>query len=42
VTCPWHGWQFDIDTGRSTFSPRMGVATYEVQIEGNDVLVRLH
>ena len=22
IRCPWHGWEFDIDTGRSVFNPQ--------------------
>ena len=39
VTCPWHGWQFDVKTGAVTFNPREKVPTYEVRIEGSDVFV---
>jgi len=34
IRCPWHGWEFDITTGRSVFNPhRLRVKTYEVTIE---------
>lgn len=34
VRCPWHGWEFDITTGRSVFNPhRVRVKTYEVTID---------
>ena len=39
VTCPWHGWQFDVTTGVSPVNPSATIATYEVKVEGNDVLV---
>jgi len=39
VTCPWHGWQFDVHTGRSALTPRIAQACFEVRIEGRDVLV---
>jgi nitrite reductase/ring-hydroxylating ferredoxin subunit len=39
VTCPWHGWQFDICTGQSLLSGRVRQPVYEVRIEGRDVLV---
>ena len=22
IRCPWHGWEFDLNTGRSVFNPR--------------------
>ncbi|KKO54397.1 Rieske (2Fe-2S) protein [Paenibacillus sp. DMB20] len=33
IRCPWHGWEFDIKTGKSLFSDRVRVKTYEVRIE---------
>ncbi len=34
LRCPWHGWEFDIITGRSIFNPhRTRVKTYEVTVE---------
>ena len=39
VTCPWHGWQFDVQTGRSTLNNRLRQPTFEVRLEGRDVMV---
>lgn len=34
IRCPWHGWEFDITTGRSIFNPhRTRVRSYDVQVE---------
>lgn len=34
IRCPWHGWEFDIKTGRSVFNPhRVRVKRYEVTLE---------
>jgi nitrite reductase (NADH) small subunit len=38
--CPWHGWQFDVETGRCPEDDRMRVAVYEARIEDGRVLVR--
>lgn len=33
IRCPWHGWEFDIKTGRSIFNPHaVRTATYAVQV----------
>jgi len=41
VECPWHGFKFDIRTGKVTRHPvTKPVVTYEVKVEGNDILVR--
>jgi nitrite reductase (NADH) small subunit len=39
VTCPWHGWQFDVRTGKTPLGARIKQAVYEVKVEGRDVLV---
>lgn len=31
VTCPWHGWEFDIKTGQSYFNPRLRARRYDVK-----------
>jgi 3-phenylpropionate/trans-cinnamate dioxygenase ferredoxin subunit len=34
VRCPWHGWEFDITTGRSVFNPHsVRVRAYPVTVE---------
>jgi nitrite reductase (NADH) small subunit len=34
LRCPWHGWEFDITTGRSVFNPhKTRVRSYEVTVE---------
>ncbi len=34
IRCPWHGWEFDITTGRSVFNPHATrVRSYEVTVE---------
>jgi 3-phenylpropionate/trans-cinnamate dioxygenase ferredoxin subunit len=34
LRCPWHGWEFDITTGRSIFNPhKTRVKAYDVTIE---------
>ena len=40
VTCPWHGWQFDVTTGKSPFMPA-GVKVFEVRVEGDDIFVNI-
>jgi len=41
VTCPWHGWRFNVKTGVSPVMPAAKVSCYKVKIEGNDVFVAL-
>ena len=41
VTCPWHGWQYDVTTGACVANPAAKVDRYEVKVEGTDVKVLL-
>jgi nitrite reductase (NADH) small subunit len=41
VTCPWHGWQYDVTTGKVSQNPAVGVACYAVEHRGGDVFVDL-
>jgi NAD(P)H-dependent nitrite reductase small subunit len=41
VTCPWHFWSYEIDTGTMVQDPRVGVSKHEVRIEGEVISVRL-
>ena len=34
LRCPWHGWEFDLLTGKSVFNPhRLRVKSYDVSVE---------
>lgn len=39
ITCPLHLWQFDVKTGKCVWPGQERIATYAVQIVGNDILV---
>lgn len=41
VTCPWHGWRYDLRTGDhlTMFGRHPGLRTYPVRVDGDDVLV---
>ena len=41
VTCPWHGWQYDVTTGRNVFDDSIGLRTYEVRVQDGEILVAL-
>ena len=41
VTCPWHGWRYNVKTGANAMIPTAKVATYQVKVENDDVLVSL-
>ena len=39
VTCPWHGWEYDVTTGKVGMNPAVGVACYKVEVRGDDLFV---
>ncbi len=39
VTCPWHGWQFDVTSGSSPVNPAAKVEKFQVKVEGDDLYV---
>ncbi|MCI2419470.1 Rieske (2Fe-2S) protein [Saccharopolyspora sp. K220] len=41
LRCAWHGWEFDITTGRSLVDPKMRARTYPVHVDDGDVVVEL-
>jgi len=41
LTCPWHGWQFDVVTGRHQISPTVRQTVYDVRVADRRIFVRL-
>lgn len=41
LTCPWHGWQFDVRSGQHQLSRTLVQPRFEVRVEGGEVLVDL-
>lgn len=40
LSCPWHGWEFNLKDGRSLHDPkRCGLKTFEVVVEEGQVFV---
>ena len=39
VTCPWHGWEYNIKTGSAPPGYKDQQALYEVKVEGKDILI---
>ncbi|WP_144905563.1 Rieske (2Fe-2S) protein [Halobellus captivus] len=40
VYCPWHGWQFDVETGEHV-QGEDAVGTYDVVVEDDEIHIRL-
>jgi nitrite reductase (NADH) small subunit len=39
LACPWHGWRYDVRTGKNVFDLAIELRTYEVRVEDGDVQV---
>ena len=42
VTCPWHGWQFDVASGCNQLNARICQERFAVRVEADTILVNLH
>jgi nitrite reductase/ring-hydroxylating ferredoxin subunit len=43
ATCPWHGWAYNVRTGKSVIPPvGVRVPTYRVEFDGDDVYVLIN
>lgn len=40
LICPWHGWEFDLETGTALFDPAVKVRTFEVDVEEGEIVLR--
>jgi nitrite reductase (NADH) small subunit len=41
LTCPWHGWQYDVRTGENEFDRAIQLQTYEVEVADGEIRVRV-
>jgi len=41
IRCPWHGWEFDITTGKSLFSERIRVRSYPAELVDGKICVEI-
>jgi nitrite reductase (NADH) small subunit len=39
LSCPWHGWQYDVRTGENEFDRAIRLETYEVRVEDGEVQI---
>ena len=39
VTCPWHGWSYDVTNGKVGHDQSAGVACYPVEIRAEEIFV---
>ena len=41
VTCPWHGWEYDVTSGACQMDASITVQTFDVKVEGDDIFVSI-
>lgn len=41
LKCPWHGYEYDIRTGRTVFDEKRCLPTFAVHEDGDDIVVEL-
>ena len=41
VTCPWHGWEYDVASGACQMDPSIKMQTFDVKVDGDDLLICL-
>src|SRR6202163_4151934 len=39
VPCPWHGWEYDVTTGKLVSNPAIGVRTFAIEVRGEDLWI---
>ena len=39
VTCPWHGWQFDVEDGKNQITSTICQPRFELKIEEGKVMI---
>ncbi len=39
LVCPWHGWEFDIESGQTMFDPSIRVSVYETRVENDEIVL---
>ena len=41
IACPWHGWEYDLASGRCAADPRFALRRFEVSVREGDVYVSI-
>lgn len=41
VTCPWHGWAYDVSSGECLEDSECSVERFEVRLEGEEIWVKV-
>jgi nitrite reductase/ring-hydroxylating ferredoxin subunit len=41
VTCPWHGWEYNVKTGHCQNNPSSNVKAYEAVVEQGEIKIEI-
>ena len=41
VTCPWHSWKYNLETGQCLTVEKFKLRTYQVEVDGDAVFVKI-
>lgn len=41
LVCPWHGWEWDPQTGQAVHNPAAKLMVYSLKMENGDVMIKL-
>ena|SRR3989344_5403241 len=41
ITCPWHGWNYNVKTGKNVDDESVHVQVYKVKVESDNILISL-
>jgi nitrite reductase (NADH) small subunit len=41
IICPFHMWEFDCRTGEYDYDPTKRIPTFDVKVEGDDILIEV-
>ena len=41
IACPWHGWEYDVRTGKHLGDPEISIETFEVVQDGGELFVEV-
>jgi nitrite reductase/ring-hydroxylating ferredoxin subunit len=39
LVCPWHGWEFDLESGEALFDPSVKLRTFDAHVEGDEIVL---
>lgn len=41
IACPWHGWEFDLNTGEHLANSKYSIPSYDIMIDGGDIYIKI-